>query len=82
MVWCRRDIRPGFLAGGIRSLNELPANDWRQNAVKHGDEDAAILLQRIDEVAFPVTWNRSVIGFGGTLGDHDVTRDEVLAPQA
>jgi hypothetical protein len=33
-----------------------------------------------DQVAFPVTRDCSIIGFGWALGDHDVGRDEVLAP--
>ena len=40
----------GFLAGGIRSLDELPANDWRRNDPRWSEENFADNLKIVDTV--------------------------------
>lgn len=41
----------GFLAGGIRSLDELPANDWRRNDPRYSAENLPANLRIVDSVA-------------------------------
>ena len=41
----------GFLAGGIRSLDELPANDWRRNDPRYSDANMPRNLAIVDAVA-------------------------------
>lgn len=44
----------GFLAGGIRSLADLPADDWRRNDPRYSDENLPKnlkIVDAIDEVA-------------------------------
>ena len=41
----------GFLAGGIRSLAELPADDWRRNDPRYSDENMPKNLAIVDAVA-------------------------------
>ena len=41
----------GFLAGGIRSLNDLPADDWRRNDPRYSDENLPNNLKIVDAIA-------------------------------
>ena len=41
----------GFLAGGIRSLAELPADDWRRNDPRYSDENMPKNLAIVDAIA-------------------------------
>ena len=41
----------GFLAGGIRSRADLPANDWRHNDPRYSDENMPRNLAIVDAVA-------------------------------
>jgi len=41
----------GFLAGGIRSLDELPANDWRRNDPRYAPENMPKNLAIVDAIA-------------------------------
>ncbi len=41
----------GFLAGGIRSLKDLPADDWRHNDPRYSDENMPKNLAVVDAVA-------------------------------
>ena len=41
----------GFLAGGIRSLSELPADDWRRNDPRYSEENMPKNLAIVDAVA-------------------------------
>ena len=41
----------GFLAGGIRSLADLPANDWRHNDPRYSAENMPANLAIVDAVA-------------------------------
>ena len=41
----------GFLAGGIRSLADLPADDWRHNDPRYSDENMPKNLAIVDAVA-------------------------------
>jgi aryl-alcohol dehydrogenase-like predicted oxidoreductase len=41
----------GFLAGGIRSLDELPANDWRRNDPRYSPENMPKNLAIVDAIA-------------------------------
>ena len=41
----------GFLAGGIRSLADLPANDWRRNDPRYSAENMPKNLEIVDAVA-------------------------------
>jgi len=41
----------GFLAGGIRSLAELPANDWRHNDPRYSPENMPKNLAIVDTIA-------------------------------
>jgi aryl-alcohol dehydrogenase-like predicted oxidoreductase len=41
----------GFLAGGIRSLDELPANDWRRNDPRYSSENMPNNLAIVDAIA-------------------------------
>lgn len=41
----------GFLAGGIRSLDDLPADDWRRNDPRYSDENLPNNLKIVDAVA-------------------------------
>lgn len=41
----------GFLAGGIRSLDELPANDWRRNDPRFSAENMPKNLAIVDAIA-------------------------------
>ncbi len=41
----------GFLAGGIRSLADLPATDWRRNDPRYSDENLPKNLVIVDAVA-------------------------------
>ena len=41
----------GFLAGGIRSLDELPANDWRRNDPRYSPENMLKNLAIVDAIA-------------------------------
>jgi aryl-alcohol dehydrogenase-like predicted oxidoreductase len=41
----------GFLAGGIRSLAELPANDWRHNDPRYSAENMPKNLAIVDAIA-------------------------------
>ena len=41
----------GFLAGGIRSLDELPANDWRRNDPRYSPENMPGNLAIVDAIA-------------------------------
>ena len=41
----------GFLAGGIRSLAELPANDWRRNDPRYSPENMPRNLAIVDAIA-------------------------------
>lgn len=41
----------GFLAGGIRSASDLPANDWRRNDPRYSDENMPKNLAIVDAVA-------------------------------
>jgi aryl-alcohol dehydrogenase-like predicted oxidoreductase len=41
----------GFLAGGIRSLADLPADDWRRNDPRYSDENMPKNLAIVDAVA-------------------------------
>lgn len=41
----------GFLAGGIRSLDELPANDWRRNDPRYSSENMPKNLAIVDAIA-------------------------------
>jgi aryl-alcohol dehydrogenase-like predicted oxidoreductase len=41
----------GFLAGGIRSLAELPADDWRRNDPRYSDENMPENLAIVDAIA-------------------------------
>ena len=40
----------GFLAGGIRSLDELPANDWRRNDPRYSAENMPKNLAIVDAI--------------------------------
>jgi aryl-alcohol dehydrogenase-like predicted oxidoreductase len=40
----------GFLAGGIRSLDELPANDWRRNDPRYSPENMPGNLAIVDAI--------------------------------
>ncbi|MEP6784624.1 MAG: aldo/keto reductase [Sphingomonadales bacterium] len=40
----------GFLAGGIRSLADLPANDWRHNDPRYSDENLPKNLKIVDAI--------------------------------
>ena len=41
----------GFLAGGIRSLNDLPADDWRRNDPRYSPENMPTNLAIVDAIA-------------------------------
>lgn len=41
----------GFLAGGIRSLDALPVNDWRRNDPRYSAENLPANLRIVDSVA-------------------------------
>ena len=41
----------GFLAGGIRSLDQLPANDWRRNDPRYSTENMPQNLAIVDAIA-------------------------------
>ncbi len=41
----------GFLAGGIRSLDELPSNDWRHNDPRYSPENMPKNLAIVDAIA-------------------------------
>lgn len=41
----------GFLAGTIRSLDDLPADDWRRNDPRYQGENLAANLQVVDAIA-------------------------------
>ncbi len=41
----------GFLAGGIRSLDDLPADDWRRNDPRYSPENMPTNLAIVDAVA-------------------------------
>ena len=41
----------GFLAGGIRSINDLPADDWRHNDPRYSPENMPENLAIVDAVA-------------------------------
>jgi aryl-alcohol dehydrogenase-like predicted oxidoreductase len=41
----------GFLAGGIRSLDELPANDWRRNDPRYSAQNMPKNLEIVDSIA-------------------------------
>jgi len=41
----------GFLAGGIRSLDDLPANDWRRNDPRYSAENMPRNLAIVDAIA-------------------------------
>ncbi|TCM20343.1 aryl-alcohol dehydrogenase-like predicted oxidoreductase [Novosphingobium sp. PhB165] len=41
----------GFLAGGIRSLDDLPANDWRRNDPRYSPENMPRNLAIVDAIA-------------------------------
>ncbi len=41
----------GFLAGGIRSLDALPANDWRRNDPRYSAENMPANLAIVDAIA-------------------------------
>jgi aryl-alcohol dehydrogenase-like predicted oxidoreductase len=41
----------GFLAGNIRSLDDLPANDWRRNDPRYQGENFASNLKAVDAIA-------------------------------
>jgi aryl-alcohol dehydrogenase-like predicted oxidoreductase len=41
----------GFLAGGIRSLDELPANDWRRTDPRYSPENMPKNLAIVDAIA-------------------------------
>nr|WP_295672484.1 aldo/keto reductase [Sphingomonas sp.] len=41
----------GFLAGGIRSINDLPADDWRHNDPRYSPENMPKNLAIVDAVA-------------------------------
>jgi aryl-alcohol dehydrogenase-like predicted oxidoreductase len=41
----------GFLAGGIRSLDDLPADDWRRNDPRYSAENMPANLAIVDAVA-------------------------------
>jgi aryl-alcohol dehydrogenase-like predicted oxidoreductase len=41
----------GFLAGGIRSLDELPADDWRRNDPRYAPENLPKNLAIVDAIA-------------------------------
>jgi aryl-alcohol dehydrogenase-like predicted oxidoreductase len=41
----------GFLAGGIRSLEDLPANDWRRNDPRYSAENMPKNLAIVDAIA-------------------------------
>ena len=41
----------GFLAGNIRSLDDLPANDWRRNDPRYQDENFVTNLKVVDAIA-------------------------------
>ncbi len=41
----------GFLAGGIRSLDELPADDWRRNDPRYSPENMPRNLAIVDAIA-------------------------------
>ena len=41
----------GFLAGGIRSLDDLPASDWRRNDPRYSAENMPKNLAIVDAVA-------------------------------
>jgi aryl-alcohol dehydrogenase-like predicted oxidoreductase len=41
----------GFLAGNIRSLDELPANDWRRNDPRYQGDNFATNLKVVDAIA-------------------------------
>ena len=41
----------GFLAGGIRSLDDLPANDWRRNDPRYSAENMPGNLAIVDAIA-------------------------------
>lgn len=41
----------GFLTGGIRSLDELPANDWRRNDPRYSPENMPKNLAIVDAIA-------------------------------
>lgn len=41
----------GFLAGNMRSLDELPANDWRRNDPRYQGDNFATNLKVVDAIA-------------------------------
>ena len=45
----------GFLAGGIRSLKELPADDWRRNDPRYSVENMPSNLKIVDAIAAVAT---------------------------
>ena len=80
-VSCKRrpvlDARPSTMTLHARQMQQH--REARRALDQRADRRAA---EPQDQVAFPVARHRPVIGFGRTLGDHDVGRDEVLASQA
>jgi aryl-alcohol dehydrogenase-like predicted oxidoreductase len=60
MTSCRRELGigfvpysplgRGFLAGGIRSLDDLPANDWRRNDPRYQGDNFAMNLKVVDAI--------------------------------
>ena len=57
----------------------------RRKAQQHGEPGGALdegadcrAIQTDDEVALPVAGNGTIIGFGGSLADHDLGGDELL----
>ena len=41
----------GFLAGGIRNLDQLPANDWRRNDPRYSAENLPVNLAIVERIA-------------------------------
>ena len=54
----------GFLAGGIRSLDDLPANDWRRNDPRYSPENLPKNLAVVEAIA-------------GVAGRHGVSNAQV-----
>ena len=66
----------------------LLAVAWHRWQVQQHREPAGPLHKRPDcgtvesedQVTFPVSWHGSIVGFGRSLGDHDLGSDEPVAP--
>ncbi len=54
----------GFLAGGITSLDDLPADDWRRNDPRYSAENLPKNLKVVDAIGAVADETRCVEGAG------------------